>query len=142
VPRSPECLNRRIFELRDRNFTTREIAKTLKCGTHTIAKCLAIARPAQKKVLDVLNKKNWIKGHSSKTKQGYVVSPNNPEAAQFCLLGAIVAVYGWKKLKTPISKVAGILRKRGYENPSLANYNDASKTTWKDIEQLIKEAGV
>lgn len=142
MPRSIESLNRKIFELRDQNFTTRQIAKELKCGTHRITTCLASVKPPQKSVLDILNRKNWIKGRSSRTQEGYLVSPNHPAAVKFCLLGAIVATYGWENLNKRIAKVSGILRRRGYEADSIANYNDASATTWEDIEQLIKEAGV
>lgn len=94
------------------------------------------------------NKRRWCKGAYARDMFNTGLDgPANDEAVSFCLLGGIGKVYGTvydatvrQKLRRAAKK---LFPKRYYSTyEDLAQFNDNSKTTIKDIRRLVKEANV
>lgn len=84
------------------------------------------------KILDVLNRENWIKGHPATDVHYNPVSPVSPHACRFCLFGAAIKAYGFAYVK--------IVMKLEAEVGNVGDWND--KHTWEDVEKLVKELGI
>ncbi len=85
------------------------------------------------KVLDILNKNNWIQIHTAENEYGEIVPFDSLDACKWCLLGAILLCYREKSMK--------IIEKFHNDNNglSIVSWNDAYTRTWEEVEVLIKK---
>lgn len=82
--------------------------------------------------------KRWIKGEIARAKCGINMVPTNstdPDACQWCLLGAIYKVYP-DNTDEIISKLCCLIGIR------IANWNDVPERTFKQVKALVKKAGI
>lgn len=96
------------------------------------------------KIQKLLNtEKRWCRGAEARDIHGTPVSPQSPEAVQWCLLGAINKCYG--SYTNDYDKIFDRLRNT-IEAPrkifGVANFNDRASTTFADIQKLIEKADV
>ena len=85
----------------------------------------------------------WCQGSYCKDKGGRLVSYGDPQATQFCALGAM---YHYIAFKDPTNAVQGCeatahaIHLLQYRGTSLARFNDRDKTTQADVLMLFDEA--
>jgi hypothetical protein len=82
----------------------------------------------------------WAKGYYAYTADGQQTSPVTPEAACFCVWGALDKVTG--TFFGPDAFAAGMYLGNQLPEgwPSLANFNDAEETTHADLLALFDKA--
>lgn len=86
----------------------------------------------------------WTKGHYAVTEGKDVIACTAPEAAQYCLVGAIRKAAGddWEariKLAHAKASALGFIPKESTEPfGSLICFNDNPGTTWEQVKQVIE----
>lgn len=87
------------------------------------------------KILDVLNRENWIQGVSAQTADGLPLSPDSVNACKYCLFGAIIRVYGDGAMFIS-NRLSDKLGKW------VPEWNDDPSRTWEDVEKVVLESGL
>ncbi len=101
------------------------------------------------------NKKKWCKGYFSKDKKGRRTDIESTDSIKFCLLGGLHRCYdsvkGYstksRELNSAVhSYMASHPEKYGenldFKIIGVANFNDNPKTTFKDVQEVIKLSGL
>lgn len=88
------------------------------------------------KLLDILNRDNWIQGRDFEDADGREVY-SHAEACRFCLKGALKKLYKVHVLEGPAVEKLGFLTIMG-----LIVWNDSDSRTWEQVEHRIKESGL
>lgn len=90
---------------------------------------------------------SWVKHNTALTKDNAVTSAMGPEAAKFCLGGAIIHVsndVAWQSKPSPIrDQFNDLARARGYRGNfkyPFVLFNDDFSTTHEDMMLFLKEA--
>lgn len=78
----------------------------------------------------------WTKGSAAKTKDGIPIYSGNPEAYSFCLYGALNKCFESDTILYDINynKIRDVLKSK-----FLSGFNDAPKTTYEDIINVLKK---
>lgn len=93
------------------------------------------------KVQDILtDESKWTRGTDARDADGESVDWASPKAVCWCLNGAIQAAYG-RGGQAKVAMVRDILkqRKKIKFSQGIGPWNDSSRTTFKQVQKLIKE---
>lgn len=85
------------------------------------------------KVLEVLNRDNWIKGDLARDEYDATVNPDDVTACKFCLFGAVERAYGYEEVEPMYQRLYKHL------GTAIGLWNDDPERTWEDVEKVIKE---
>lgn len=82
-------------------------------------------------------KKGWCQGASAVDEQGVVVDPRSPQAARWCLTGAIIAAYPEdihqrEMVSDSLAKTPASL---------MAHWNDTHGRTQKEVIEVLESIG-
>lgn len=99
------------------------------------------------KAYELLLQKGWCQGDYALSENGGCVSHTSPNAAQFCLLGAICACYQGEAREQAVHKVANQIprefhRMRVKEGAILVRWNDTEGRTRPQVVALLKEVDI
>jgi hypothetical protein len=103
-------------------------------------------RRKQMKAKDILSDASkWTRGAYARNSNCEECSVNSPEAVQYCLLGAVYAIYGYKTLEAgraieKLAAAAGL----SVDVPDLRLivWNDAGALTFAEVRSVIEKADV
>lgn len=87
------------------------------------------------KILDVLNRENWIKGSLATDANHNPVAAWSPQACHFCFIGAAIRVYGIAHACSIELRLANMV---GF----VSDWNDDADRTWEEVEAVIQELGI
>lgn len=98
------------------------------------------------KVRELLtDESKWIQGKIAQSSNGsYCLSPREPNAARWCLWGAVLKCY-WDEDVLRIRAINRIVEKVGRIDSSyktISSFNDDIKTTFKKVKQIIEELDI
>ena len=103
------------------------------------------------KAYELLLQTGWCQGDYARNENHADVSPDNPNASEFCTVGALQRVYGVNKNQyvAAVRKVEAAIRKQSPDGfPYLAGeqvlvkWNDELKRTRPEVVALLREADV
>ncbi len=95
-------------------------------------------------------KKKWCKGSYALDKTGNAVGTNSIIADKFCLMGGIFKCYGPEQAQEKVkdlqravsSYIKGHPEKYEHTYQCIPGFNDDPKTTIKDVQAVVKLAGI
>lgn len=91
-------------------------------------------------IKDILtDESKWHKGDLAVNSKGVDVSPDDPDACKFCLLGALKKAYGDNEEEYP-KKLSNLYEANNFEG--IIGFNDHPSTTFADVMALVEKAGV
>lgn len=85
------------------------------------------------------NPENWIKKEFAKDKNNNIVTPIDPAACKFCMLGAIGSITGYADDTKVVDQLVLSIA-RCYGNSKISVFNDAKKTTHQDVMIVFNDA--
>lgn len=86
----------------------------------------------------IASQANWTQGVSALDSDNYEVTPNNPKACKWCLLGALIRCLDGTEFSKAVNAVRAKLVERGYI-ATLWVYND--NHTHAEVVALLVECG-
>lgn len=94
------------------------------------------------KVQDILiSKEKWTKGALARTLDDSIIEVHEPNAAKFCLVGAIRKAYVYPDEYSRICQI--ICAKWGFADMhSVLVWNDKTTTTFQDVRELIERLNI
>jgi hypothetical protein len=94
------------------------------------------------KVQELLtDESKWTRRAYARNRWGHVTGVRENDAVCWCLFGAVEKCYGWTVEGLRARKnIEGVLAELGYD--SIAQFNDGPWTLFKDIQSVVKQAGV
>lgn len=100
-------------------------------------------------MLEVFNNQScWTKGTLARDATGNSVPFDSPDACKWCLSGAFCKVYGKHNaniFNSKFMKMVEVVKGRFPGNLNfglITNFNDDRKTTFNDIVNIVREAGL
>lgn len=94
-------------------------------------------------LLDIFTSKDkWTKGFYARDKYGQKCFEGSTDATCYCILGAIKKVYYGLPVEVDNKLETALKKLHPNSSGNYVHFNDDPKTTFEDIIELIKEAGV
>jgi hypothetical protein len=92
---------------------------------------------------EVLRTFKWTRNSNAKTTAGKSCNVNSPEAAKFCVQGAILRAYphSVNKRRTVVEKLLTVIRAKYDDVHSLSGFNDVRVKDKRVLIRLLEKIG-